>query len=111
MPTNRSVRVAIETAAELHRVLDRLVPMLERVRDAVVQEPRQRRDRRRAEVAANHVAAERQRQPAGAIGPPLAEIDDLLQPLVRVRQLSFVNQQTGRDLRRDAPAPESDRTA
>ena len=36
--------------------------------------------------------------PAGAIGPPLAEIDDLLQALVRVGQLAFVNQQTRFDL-------------
>ena len=31
-----------------------------------------------AEVAADDVAAERQRQPAGPLEPPLAEVDDLL---------------------------------
>ena len=50
-------------------------------------------DRPRTQVAPDHVAAERQRQPAGPIRPPFAEIDDLPQPFVRVRQLAFVDQQ------------------
>ena len=51
-----------------------------------------------AEIAADDVAAERQRQPAGAVRPPLAEIDDLLQALFGVRHLSFVDQQARREL-------------
>ena len=34
-------------------------------------------------------------RPAGALRPPLAEVDDLLQPLVLIRQLPFVDQQAG----------------
>ena len=51
----------------------------------------------RAQVAADHVAPERQRQPTRAVGPPFAQIHDLAQPLVRVGELSFVDQQTGVD--------------
>ena len=47
----------------------------------------------RPEIAADDVAAERQRQAAGPLGPPLAEIDDLLQPFVLVGQLPLVDQQ------------------
>ena len=47
----------------------------------------------RAEIAADDVAAERQRQPAGALGPPLAEVDDLPQAVVLVRELPLVDQQ------------------
>ena len=50
-------------------------------------------DHLRPEVAADDVAAERQRQPAGVVGPPLPEVDDLLQPFLGIRQLPFVNQQ------------------
>ena len=46
-----------------------------------------------SEIAADDVAAERQRQAAGPPGPPLPEIDDLLQPFVLVRQLPLVDQQ------------------
>jgi hypothetical protein len=53
--------------------------------------------RRRPEVAPDHVPAERQRQPAGPIRPPLAEVHDLLQPFVRVGELTLVNQQSSRD--------------
>ena len=68
----------VEPAAELHRVLERLVAMVERVRDAVVQQPRDAsRIALGPEIAPDDVAAERQRQPAGAVGPPLAEVDDL----------------------------------
>ena len=72
--------------------------MVEAVGDAVVQQPRQAADQLRAEIAANHVAAERQRQAAGAIRPPLAEVDELAQPFLLVGELPFVNQQAGLDL-------------
>ena len=38
------------------------------------------------------------RQPARALVPPLAEVHDLLQAFVLVRQLPFVNQQARRHL-------------
>ena len=50
-------------------------------------------DHLRTEVAADDVAAERQRQSAGVVGPPLAEVDDLLQPFLGIRQLPLVNEQ------------------
>jgi hypothetical protein len=56
--------------------------MLQRMRDAVVEQTRQRGDRRCTKIAADHVAAERQRQPAGAVSPPFTEID-LLRPRPR----------------------------
>ena len=86
---------AVEAAAELQRVLDRLLAVRQRVRDAVVQQLRDLGDHLRPEVAPDDVAAERQRQPAGALGPPLAEIDDLPQPFVLIRQLALVDQQAG----------------
>ena len=57
-----------------------------------------RDDQLRPEIAANHVAAERQRQAARALGPPLAEVDELPQPLLLVGELPFVNQQPRLDL-------------
>src|SRR5436853_565896 len=89
---------AIESAAEAHRIADGLAAMLQTERDAVVQQQRQRRDVPRAEVAPDDVAAERKRQPARAIAPPFAEIDDLLQAFIRPGDLSFVDQQSGLDL-------------
>jgi hypothetical protein len=56
-----------------------------------VQHRRHLRDHFRPQILANHVAAERQRHAAGAFCPPLAEVDNLLQPLVLVRQLPFVD--------------------
>ena len=53
------------------------------------------RDHLGPEVAADDVAAERQRQAAGPLRPPLAEVDDLLQALVLIRQLPFVDEQPG----------------
>src|SRR5262245_61738965 len=70
--------------------------MLERVRDAVAKEPRHRCNYRRSEIPADDVAAERQWQTTRTVGPPLAEVDDFLQPLVLIRQLPFVNQQARR---------------
>ena len=60
-----------------------------------MQQTRERRDGVRAEIAADHVPAERQRQAGRALSPPLAEIDDLPQSFVGVRQLPFMNQQAG----------------
>src|SRR5207248_8391665 len=67
---------AIEAATKLHRVLHCLVSMLEAECNTVVQQPRQRIDVCGAQVAFDDVAAERQRQAAGAIGPPFPEVDD-----------------------------------
>ena len=50
------------------------------------------------EIASDDVAAERQRETFGAVRPPFAEIDDFLQSLFGVCQLSLVNQQARREL-------------
>ncbi len=47
----------------------------------------------RAEVAADDVAAKRQRQTTSLVRPPLAEVDNLLQALVLIRQLPLVDEQ------------------
>ena len=52
------------------------------------------RDRLRAEVAADDVAAQRQRQ-AGLLLPPDAEIDDQVQPLILERELPLVDDEAG----------------
>src|SRR5437762_5159869 len=88
----------IEAAAELHGMAHGFVTMIEAETDAVVKQAGKRRDGRRAELALDDIAAKRQRQPAGAIGPPLSEVDDLPQPFVLVRDLTLVNQQTGGNL-------------
>ena len=70
--------------------------MLEAVGDAVVQQPRKRRDPVAAQVAPDHVPPQGKRQAARTVGPPFAEINDLAQSLVCVGQLSFVNQKARR---------------
>jgi hypothetical protein len=49
---------------------------------------------RRAKIASDDVAAERQRQTARPLRPPLTEIHNLAEPVIRIRQLPLVNQQT-----------------
>src|SRR5258706_15173065 len=82
----------VKSTAELHGIAHGFVTMIEAETDAVVKEAGERRDGRRAELALDDVASKRQRQPAGAIGPPLAEVDDLPKPFVLVRDLTLVNQ-------------------
>src|SRR4029453_14037594 len=88
----------VEAAAELHRVFDCLGAMFQTVGDAVVQQSRQGMNRRRAEITTDDVAAQWQRQTGSAIGPPLAEIHDLLEALVGVGQLTLMNQEPGTEL-------------
>ena len=57
---------------------------------------------RGAEVAADHVAAQRQRQ-AGLLLPPDAEVDDQVQALVLERELPLVDDQPGVVLARPRP--------
>ena len=52
-----------------------------------------------AEVAADDVAAQRQRQP-GLLLPPDAQVDDQVQALILKRELAFVDDQPGVELRR-----------
>ena len=55
------------------------------------------RDDLRAEVLANRVGAQRQRQ-AGRFEPPLAGVDDERQSAIGIGELPFVNDQAGVDL-------------
>src|SRR5580765_904752 len=48
-----------------------------------------------AEVTSNRVAAHRQRQTAGVLVPPLAEIEHFMQPEIVIEKLAFMNQQAG----------------
>ncbi len=48
-----------------------------------------------SEVATDDVAAKGQGQAAGSIRPPFSEIDDLLQALLGIGELSLVDQQAG----------------
>ena len=68
--------------------------MVERVRNARPQQARHRAHRPAPEVAADDVAAEGQRQAAGSIRPPDAQVDEASKPLVTVGQLAFVDQQS-----------------
>ena len=69
--------------------------MVQRVADALLEQPADLADDRRvAEIAADDVAAQRQRQ-ARLLLPPHAQIDDQVQPLVLKRELAFVDDQPG----------------
>ena len=82
----------VETAPELHRVLHRLLAVVEPGADRFAQHLRQVVQHLLAEIAPRDVDAERQRQ-ARLEQPPLAEVDRLLEAERRVRQLSLVDQQ------------------
>jgi hypothetical protein len=79
-------------------MVERLGTMGKTIGNAVVEHPRDLRDHLGAEIPPDHIAAERQWQSAGALGPPFAQIDDLLQALVLIRELALVNEQPGGDL-------------
>ena len=68
-PDERIGLLAIQAAAVLHRVRDGVGSVVEAVRDAVVKQTRQARDQLRTEVAADDVAAKRQRQPVRCAPP------------------------------------------
>ena len=93
----------VDAAAELERVLERLVAVLEPAVDRLGEHLGEVVDA--VDVAARDVDAERQRQPR-LEQPPLAEVEHLVQADVGERQLALVDQQAvvgpaGRDLVRD----------
>jgi hypothetical protein len=71
--------LGVEPAAELERVLHRLVAVVEPGLDRVAEHVGELEQVLGAEVAPRDVRAQRQRQP-GLEQPPLAQVDDLLQP-------------------------------
>ena len=87
-------QLEVEAAPELERVLHRLAPVVEPGLDRLAQDVGEVEQRVGPEVAAGDVRAERQRQP-GLEQPPLAEVDDLLQPFGLVGELALVDQEAG----------------
>ena len=89
---------------ELEGVLERLVAVLEPCPDRVAQNVGELAERLRAEIAAGDVDPERKRKP-GLEEPPLAEVDDALEPLPLVRELAFVDEEPGLGACRSRPPP------
>src|SRR4051812_29466917 len=87
-------QLRLEVACELHGVLQSLRTMIERVLNARAQRLADLRHRLFAQTAADGVAAERQRKSV-LVSPPLSEIDDLVQPGFRERELAFVDDESG----------------
>src|SRR5690348_4390073 len=73
--------------------------MLEPVDDACPKVARDLVDHLAAEVSADRVAAERQRQ-ARLLHPPSAEVGPEMEPAVGIRELPFVNEQAHIDVAR-----------
>ena len=90
MPTKRSARCGSRPAAELHRVRHRLAAIVETWSSIELEDGRQIGEHVVAEIAPRDVRAQRQRQ-ARLQEPPLAEVEHLLQALVRVRELALVD--------------------
>jgi hypothetical protein len=109
MPTNVSVRPC-RGRAELLRVVDGVLPVRQRVGDAVVQQLRDLADHLGPEIAADDVAAERQRQAAGPLVHHFAQVHDLPQAVVGVGELPLVDQQSRRRPCRPSRTARSDRT-
>ena len=87
---------AVEIAAVLQGVVQRFVAMFEPVVDAFLEQPVHVAHRRRAQVFANGVGPQRQRQ-AGLVVPPVAQVDDQLQTAIAIGELPFMNDQAGVD--------------
>ena len=68
--------------------------MVQPVLDALLEQRGHFLHRGRAEILADRVAPQRQRQ-ARLVVPPLSQIDDQRQPLIGIGQLAFVNDQPG----------------
>src|SRR5579864_3350314 len=95
----------VEAPSEAERVVERIAAVVERGIDRRAQDLRDRPHRIRAEIAADGVHAEWERQP-GLEQPPLAEVEALLEPGIGIRELTFVDQETdaraaGHDLVQD----------
>src|SRR4051794_6048961 len=85
-------QLGVEPAAVLERVLHRLLAVVEPGLDRLAQDVGELEQRVGPKVPPGDVRAERQRQP-GLEQPPFAQVDDLLQALVLIGQLSLVDQQ------------------
>src|SRR5688572_22088043 len=90
---------AVETASEAHRMVQRVLPVVESVRNAFTQMPRDFLLEVARHVLPNDVSAEGKRKP-GLLQPPRSHIGDQVQALVLVGELALVDQQTGVDVAR-----------
>src|SRR5436190_13133312 len=84
--------LCVEPAPELEGVLHRLLAVVQAGLDRLAEDVGEVEKRSGTDVAPSHVRPERQRQP-GFEEPPLAEVDDLLQPGVLVGELPLVDEQ------------------
>src|SRR3979411_1920776 len=84
-PDERVRLAAIETAGETHRVIQRILPMVETVCDALAQMPRHFLLNVPRHVLADDVPAKRKGQP-GLFEPPGSHVGDKMKPVVPVRQ-------------------------
>src|ERR1700682_5389815 len=92
--TNKRVRLAaIESARETHRVVQRILAMVETVRDARAQMPGHFLLNIPRHVLADDVSTEGKRQ-SGLLQPPRPHVGDEMQPVVLVCELAFVDQQS-----------------
>src|SRR5439155_18568526 len=82
----------VQATPVLERMLHRLLAVVEPGLDRLAQDIRDVEQRARPKVATRDVRTERQRQP-GVQQPPLAEVDDLLEPRIGIGQLALVDQQ------------------
>src|SRR5258707_14386196 len=69
----------IKIAGELHRILQRLLAIVQRILNTLLQRRAHAGHKLRAKLAADGVPTERKRKP-GELQPPLAAVEDLLQP-------------------------------
>ena len=66
--------------------------MLERIKNALSQQPGDPRYHRLAQVFADHVSPQRQRQPR-LVKPPLTQVGNFVEALIAVIELSLMDQQ------------------
>src|SRR5919204_1043041 len=81
----------IQAARVLHGMVERGLSVLESIRDAFVQVTGDRSHEWIAEVAANDVPSERQRQPRLS-EPPFTQVCYQMKAVVRIRELAFVDE-------------------
>src|SRR5947208_4781910 len=85
----------IQVARELHRILQGIFAVVERVLNALLQQPRNFFDSLSAKVAADGITAHRQRQTVRVFVPPLAEVENFVQTEIVIEKLALMNQQAG----------------
>ena len=91
---NESVRkLGLHVAGKLHGICECVFAIVHRVDDALVKVFRNPLHQFRPQIAADNIAAHRERK-ARFLMPPLAEIEHLIQTHLVIKELAFVYQQT-----------------